>query len=111
MTAKNLKKAIIQALEDGKATDIKSINIGKVSDFADDMIICSGQSKRQVKALADRTLEALQKASEKPIGVEGLETNEWILIDVGYIVVHIMFPPTREFYALEKLWEIPEVKE
>lgn len=104
-----LQQRVITALESGKASDIKEIDISQISDFADLMIICSGQSKRQVKALADRLEEEVKKAGVPLLGIEGEEACEWILVDLGDVVVHIMLPAVREFYALEKLWEIPPV--
>ena len=104
MPLNELKQIIIDALEDLKAIDIKSIDVSGFASFTDLMIIASGTSTRQVKALADKVSVKCKEAGMKPLGIEGERDAEWILVDLGDAVVHIMLPQVREFYDLEKLW-------
>jgi ribosome-associated protein len=99
-----LKQVVIEALEELKALDIKVLDVSKISSFTDVMIIASGTSTRQVKALADKVVEKCRKTGTRPLGVEGEREAEWILVDLGDVVVHIMSPQMRDFYNLEKLW-------
>jgi len=92
------------ALDDMKAVDIVELDIGDMSTIADIMIVASGNSQRHVKAIANSVLEKAKEAGQAPIGVEGTDISEWILIDLGDIIVHVMLPKTRSFYDLEKLW-------
>lgn len=92
------------ALLDVKAKDIVEFDISTISNVADAMIIASGTSTRHVKALADNVAEEAKKAGFRPIGIEGERDAEWILIDLGSVVVHVMLPTTRKFYDLESLW-------
>ena len=107
----NLKKIIISALEDIKAADVLTISVSSLTDVMDTMIIASGNSHRQVKALANNVLSDAKDAGFSPIGVEGENSREWILIDFGDIVTNIMLPSSREFYDLDRLWLVrPENK-
>ena len=99
-----LKAFIIEQLEDMKAKEIVTIDVADVSDVTDTLIICTGNSKRHVRSIAEQTALAAKNAGEVPLGVEGLEGSEWVLIDLSNIVVHVMQSETREFYQLEKLW-------
>ncbi|MCH8478137.1 MAG: ribosome silencing factor [Wenzhouxiangella sp.] len=94
-------------LEDAKAEDIQIIDLRDRSSFADFMLIASGNSTRQVKAMADRLVERAKAAGVKPLGVEGDREAEWILVDLADVVIHLMRPQTRAFYNLEKLWSAP----
>ncbi|MCC5864705.1 MAG: ribosome silencing factor [Wenzhouxiangella sp.] len=94
-------------LEDAKAEDIQIIDLRDRSSFADFMLIASGNSTRQVKAMADRLVERAKAAGVKPLGVEGDREAEWILVDLADVVIHLMLPQTRAFYNLEKLWSAP----
>ena len=107
MQLNELRDLVIAALEDLKAQDIKVLDVAKIAGFTDLMIIASGSSSRQVKAIADRVQEYCLKAGVRPLGVEGESPAEWILIDLGDIVVHVMNPEMRDFYNLEKLWSTP----
>ena len=108
MQLDELKDVVVGALEDLKAKDIKILDVRAIASFTDLMIIASGTSSRQVKALADKVVEKCKAAGVSPLGVEGERDAEWILVDLGDIVVHLMQPETRDFYNLEKLWTIGE---
>lgn len=100
-----LKKFVIQQLEDMKAKEITIIDVSATSDITDTMIICTGNSKRHVRSVAEQTALAAKREGEAPLGIEGLEGSEWVLLDLGNVVVHVMQDETRQFYQLEKLWE------
>ena len=109
--SENLKKIIIGALEDIKAVDLVTIAVSSLTDVMDTMIIASGNSHRQVKALANNVLSEAKNAGFSPIGIEGENSGEWILIDFGDIVTNIMLPSSRKFYDLDRLWLLrPENK-
>lgn len=95
---------ILETLEDGKASDTTLMEVQKISSFTDFMIVSSGRSARQVKSLVRRVKEFLSTKGIRPIGIEGENTGEWVLIDYGEVVLHVMQPGAREFYQLEKLW-------
>lgn len=101
---KELLTAATKALDDGKALDIKVLDVRKLTSMADYMVIATGRSSRQVKALADHVADAARALKVKPLGIEGEQASEWILVDLGDIIVHVMQAETREFYQLEKLW-------
>lgn len=96
-----------QALTDLKAKDILQLNVSHISNVTDALIIASGTSTRHVKALADNVADESRKAGFRPIGIEGERDAEWILVDLGQVVVHVMLPTARKFYDLESLWQIP----
>ncbi len=102
----DIYKIVIAALEDIKGQDVVTIDVRELSDITDTMVVVSGGSNRQVKALAQNTVEAGKKAGFQPIGVEGLDEGEWVLVDFGDVIVHVMQPTTRAFYELEKLWSL-----
>tara|TARA_B100001105_G_scaffold218854_1_gene185552 strand:- start:404 stop:745 length:342 start_codon:yes stop_codon:yes gene_type:complete len=102
---KLLKEFIINTLEDNKAEDIISINVQNKTSVTDYMIIVSGRSSRHVKSIADNLIKILKKNKIKPIGIEGYIKSEWILLDFGDLLVHVMHPDKRNFYSLEKLWD------
>ena len=97
-------KVVHEALEDVKAKDILAIDVSLISNVADAIVIASGTSTRHIKALADNVAEEARKAGFRPLGVEGERDAEWILIDLGFVVVHGMLPTARRFYDLESLW-------
>lgn len=99
-----LQQLMIDAMEDLKAININHINVEGVSGFTDRMLFASGTSTRHVKSIAQSVQDAARAAEMDILGVEGDEVGEWILIDLGDIVVHIMEPDTREFYDIERLW-------
>jgi len=104
MPKKKLYRLIVDALHDAKAKDIAVLDVRKVSDFTDYMVIASGTSTRHVQSTADRVIEQLRGYGRRALGVEGLDVGEWVLVDFGEAVVHVMRPQTRDFYNLEKLW-------
>lgn len=106
--ATTLREAILKAVEDGKGIDVVVLDVRKLCSFTDTMVIVTGNTGRQVNALVQRVLEAAAKLGVKPIGSEGRESSEWVLVDFADIVVHIMQKDTRQLYELEKLWsELP----
>jgi ribosome silencing factor RsfS/YbeB/iojap len=105
-----LKNAIIAALADMKALDIKVLDVRGLTDVADFMIIASGTSDRHVRSVAERVVEKTKAAGFRPNGVEGRQDSDWVLIDLTEIIVHVMLPRAREFYGLEKLWDLTASK-
>lgn len=104
MTSEELKELVVGALEEIKAVDIQALNVGSLTTVADFMIIASGTSDRQIRALADNVIKVARKNRIQPLGVEGQLESEWVLVDLGDVLVNIMNPPTRAYYQLEKLW-------
>jgi ribosome-associated protein len=109
MQPEAMKDAVVTALDDLKGLNIVDINVGQYSDVTDYMVIASGSSNRHVKALADNVTDHMRKESVRPLGVEGTTGAEWVLVDFGEVVVHIMLPATRDFYDLERLWAAPAI--
>ena len=104
MRISQLVNATVAALEDIKARDIVVLNVRSMTALFDRIIIATADSSRQGKALADNVQEKLKVLGAKIYGIEGAQTGEWILIDLGQIVVHIMQPAIRKYYNLEELW-------
>ena len=100
-----LKEFIIDQIEELKAKEIITIDVSETSDVTDTMLICTGNSKRHVRSIAEQAALAAKNAGDQPLGVEGLEGREWVLVDLGNVVLHVMQAETREYYQLEKLWE------
>ena len=108
MTPEALRDLVVETLEDLKGRDLTTLPVANLTDITDYMILVSGTSNRHVKSLVDKLIEAAKAAGEVPRGVEGRETNEWVLVDLGDVLVHVMQTETRKFYDLERLWrEIP----
>lgn len=94
------------ALEDVKAKDIVELDVRGITDIAEYMVIASGTSSRHVNALASNVGEEAKKAGFRPLGTEGQQDSEWVLLDLGYVIVHVMMPATRNLYDLESLWRV-----
>jgi len=90
-----------------KAVNVKLLDVRGLTDITDAMIVASGTSDRHVRAIADRVIEKAREAGRRPLGVEGTRDNEWVLVDLQDVLVHVMLPRVREFYAIEQLWEQP----
>lgn len=103
---KDIVKVVEGALDDMKAVNVKVMNVQKLTDIADTMVIASGNSDRHVRSIADRVVEFAKKAGFRPMGVEGERDGEWVLVDLQDVIVHIMLPRVREFYRLENLWDV-----
>ena len=104
MRQDTLAKVAVSALEDIKAHDITVLDVRKLTSLADTLVIASADSNRQVKALANHVRDKLKEAGASIVGVEGEESAEWVLVDAGDIVVHVMQPAVRAYYNLEELW-------
>lgn len=101
-----LPEIVVAALEDLKAKDVLVLPVGDISTIADTMIIASGTSNRHVKSLADNVVQEAKQHDIRAIGVEGDDVAEWVLVDFGTVLVHVMLPATRAFYDLESLWTL-----
>lgn len=99
-----ISQQLVAVLDENKAMEIQVMDVRDITTITDTMIIASGQSDRQVRALADKVIETAKKLGMTPLGVEGQQQGEWILIDLGDIILHLMRPATRIYYQLEKLW-------
>lgn len=104
MDTRKLQKVVVDALEDIKAKDIEVINVTKLTSLFDRVVIASGDSNRQTRALARHVQEKVKEAGGEIISIEGEQTGEWVLVDAGDVVVHIMQPAVRSYYNLEELW-------
>lgn len=105
MDIRKLQKIVVSALEDIKGKDIEVINTAKLSSMFDRLVIATGDSNRQVKSLARNVSEKVREAGVEVISIEGEETGEWVLVDLGDLVVHVMQPSVRQYYNLEELWQ------
>ncbi len=105
MQPEQLKDFVIDRLEDLKAKDIKILDVKSISSITDYMVICSGTSNRHVKSIAHNLIREIKDQGLMPLGIEGDDVAEWVLVDLGDLVAHIMLPQTRDFYQLEKLWD------
>ena len=101
-----LVQVVEGALDEMKAVNVRVLDVHKLTDIADTMIIASGNSDRHVRSIADRIIEHAKKAGFRPMGVEGERDGEWVLVDLQDVIVHIMLPRVREFYRLENLWDV-----
>ncbi len=104
MDAEGLLREVIQILDDAKADDVVTIQLSGKSSVADYMVIASGRSDRHVGAIADQVQRRLKEIKYSQVRVEGQPQNDWVLIDVGDLIVHVFRPEVREFYNLEKMW-------
>jgi ribosome-associated protein len=104
MHSRQLTRLVVDALDELKAVDLRVLDVRNATTITDYMIIASGRSNRHVRAMGDKVVETTKKSGIQPLGVEGHAQAQWILIDLGDVIVHTMQPATREFYQLEKLW-------
>ncbi|MCM2971247.1 MULTISPECIES: ribosome silencing factor [Larsenimonas] len=104
MQTEALKTLVVNALEDTKAQDVVTMDVAKLTSVTDVMVVASGTSSRHISALANGVVKDVKEQGIQPIGVEGKQGSEWVLVDLGDVVVHIMTPATRELYDLERLW-------
>jgi ribosome-associated protein len=105
-----LKNKVVELLDDIKAEDVQVFNVTDMTSVTDYMIVATGTSNRHVRAIANHVVEELREAGVRPLGSEGTEHGEWVLLDYGDVVLHVMQPRVRDFYQLEKLWS-PDVRE
>ena len=98
------QRVVVDALEDVKGRDIVVFNTARLPSMFERVVIASGESNRQVNALAERVQERVKELGGRVYGVEGKSSGEWVLVDLGDVVVHIMHPTVREFYNLEEIW-------
>lgn len=106
MQTEQLRELVRNALEEIKARDITEIDVRGKSSVTDYMVIASGTSKRHVMSVAQELLEKVKAAGLQPVGTEGQTVGDWILVDLGDVVVHVMMPDARSFYDLERLWQM-----
>jgi ribosome-associated protein len=106
----SLKTVIADALADMKALEVRILDVRGLTDIADFMVIASGTSDRHVRSVAQRVVEKVKEAGYRPLGVEGQQDGDWVLIDLSEVIVHVMLPRVREFYGLEKLWDTGTAK-
>jgi ribosome-associated protein len=109
MESEKLAQFVVTALEDLKAVNPVTLNVSGLTDVMDYLVITSGTSSRHVKSLADHVSVEAKKQGIRPLGMEGEGAGDWVLVDFGDVVVHVMLPATRDFYDLERLWTHPEV--
>jgi ribosome-associated protein len=106
----SLKSIVLAALDGMKALEVKVLDVRGLTDIADTLVIASGTSDRHVRSVAQRVVEKTKEAGFRPHGVEGQQDGDWVLIDLHDMIVHVMLPRVREFYGLEKLWDMTVAK-
>lgn len=106
MRSEELVVLVEEALDELKALDISVLKVGDLTSITDHMVVTSGTSNRHVRSIADKVIEKAKAAGCTPLGIEGQEYGEWVLVDLGDVVVHVMQPKARDFYSLEKLWNM-----
>lgn len=99
-----MARRLVDVASDKKATDVLVLNVRELTSIADYFLICSGQSERQVQAVAEALLQAGEGEGRRPIGIEGLSAARWVLVDFGDVIAHVFTPDEREYYKLERLW-------
>ena len=107
----SLLNVAIESLEKFKAQDIIKIDLSGKTSIADFMLIASGTSSRQIRAMAENTVTMIKKNAKVSVNVEGLNQGDWVLIDSGDIIIHLFRPEVREFYNLEKMWQIGSIQD
>ena len=109
MQAAQLKDLVIDALEELKGQQVVALDVTALTDVMDYLVVASGTSNRHVKSLAENVRDHAKAQGQRPLGVEGQDGSEWVLVDFGDVVAHVMLPATRDFYDLERLWSgVPE---
>lgn len=104
MDIQDLQSFVVEKIDDMKARDVLTIDVSEKSSITDHMIVCSGNSKRHVQSIAENVITSAKQSGIKPLGIEGVDLGEWILVDLGDVVLHVMQDSSRDFYQLEKLW-------
>ncbi|MFQ6021636.1 MAG: ribosome silencing factor [Acidiferrobacterales bacterium] len=104
MRSQSLLKLVRDILADVKGQDLRVLDVRKITDITDYMVIVNGTSGRHVLSMADKLIEKMREHRRRPMGIEGEDIGDWVLVDFGDVVIHIMRPQTRGFYNLEKLW-------
>jgi ribosome-associated protein len=105
LSVDELVQLAVNALEELKANDITVIDVSEMTDVTSRMVIASGTSSRHLRSLAESVAMEAKRANEPPLGREGEESSDWVLVDLGEVVVHVMMPEARDYYNLEKFWE------
>ena len=108
LTSDALLSRVLKSLDDDKAEDIVQIDLRGKSEIADYMVVCSGRSSRQVGSISEKLVDRMKQNHGRPAKLEGKESGDWVLIDLGDVIVHVFRPEVREFYQLEKMWLGPE---
>jgi len=108
LSVQELKQTVISALEDMKAVEPVVLDVHGKTAITDWMVIASGNSNRHVRSIADGLVEEVKKTGMRPLGVEGQDGGEWVLVDLGDVIVHVMQPQVRELYRLERIWGVDE---
>lgn len=106
MSAEELRQVVTDALDDLKAVDVRVLDVHNMTSVTDYMVIASGNSDRHVRSLIENVVTEVKSRGIRPLGVEGEREGQWALVDLGDVVVHVMRPGVREFYQLEKLWDV-----
>ena len=108
LSAEQLRELVVSSLEDLKAIDIHMTDVSGQNPLTDLFVVATGNSNRHVKSIADKLIMRAKENGCQPLGVEGYNPGEWVLVDLNDVIVHVMLPQTRAFYNLEKLWEVSE---
>ena len=106
-----LVRLILDTLDDMKAERVVNLDVRHLTSVTDHMFVASGRSDRHVRAIADAVLERCEAAGIQPLGVEGQEAGEWVLVDLADAIVHVMLPRVREFYNIENLWDMSSARD
>ena len=106
LTPAKMKNLLVKILKEHQALEVRALKVAKLTDLTDYLIIATANSAAHARALLEKSREALAEVKLKPLGIEGEETKEWILVDFGSVIVHLMLKSIREFYSLEKLWDL-----
>ena len=107
MTLDELTHLAVEAIDDLKGRDLRQLEVADLTSVTDRMLLVTGTSNRHVKSSANAVIRASKQSGRRPLGIEGLDQAEWVLVDLGDVVVHVMTAQSRAFYQLEKLWSAP----